>query len=297
MMTDDKRVVALWLNLVSRGVVGFLILLPIYSYAEKFCLLVAENYYEQLYCELKALGQGKQLPDFYDFQKNNEVTQAFLIKRPAAKVGIKLALPRKSDTLNGLPSNHIASSRSMRSEGQPSSDPVDAFVSSPKIKSSVQRYMDQCLFRSTQILCGDERFQLVGNLNNRNLTEGVLDSSNKMGIPVYSGDRADTAALGRYLSKAYVQYVEKMLEIGLGGSTFSYAKFVYLYHDVTAKGIDFSGRFETMFGYLKRDKKNLAVSERLPVTQVVADKQCDRPVEHLLVCDGGHKNYLYLRQH
>lgn len=294
-MLGDKRIMMVWLKSAGRGCAVFLLSLPLLAHAEKFCLLMAENYYEQLYCELKALGQGKQLPAFYDFQKNNEVTQALLLKRPAEKAGIKLALPQKSEALRGLPSPPLFPS--VASGRQDESHSRDTADSNSQLSSPLPHSLAQCIFHPTQVLCGDERFQLVGNLKNNRLREGALAPSNKMNIPVYQGSEADASALGRYLSKAYAQYVEKMLEIGLGGSTFSYAKFVYLYNDVTAKGIDFSGRFETMFGYLKQDKKNLAVSERVSPTSAPMPQQCARLADHLLVCDAGRKNHLFLRQH
>jgi len=91
-------------------------------------------------------------------------------------------------------------------------------------------------------------YGLVGNLSNKKLSKGVLERKNKMNIPGYQGKPDDRQALAEYLAKAYDQYILKMLEIGLGGSTFTYNKFVYLYYDVSEKGIDFSQRFETMFG-------------------------------------------------
>jgi len=118
-------------------------------------------------------------------------------------------------------------------------------------------------------------YGLVGNLSNKRLSKGVLDGKNKMNIPGYQGKSDDRQALAGYLAKAYGQYILKMLEIGLGGSTFTYNKFVYLYYDVSEKGIDFSQRFETMFGYLKQDKKNLAVSEKLPETVYLKKERCD----------------------
>ncbi|MEH6529416.1 MAG: hypothetical protein V7718_05685, partial [Porticoccus sp.] len=70
-------------------------MLPFTVNAENFCLLLAENYYEQLYCEVKAMGQGRRLPSLLDFRRNNELTQAMLLKRPAAKVGIEVVLPKR----------------------------------------------------------------------------------------------------------------------------------------------------------------------------------------------------------
>ena len=45
-------------------------------HADRFCFTYAENYYEQIYCEVQASGQGKDLPGFYDFRRNDEMMQA-----------------------------------------------------------------------------------------------------------------------------------------------------------------------------------------------------------------------------
>ena len=285
-------------NLCSKGLGCLLLLVPVPGYSGGFCLLLAENYYEQLYCEVKAQGKGKRLPSFYDFQKNNEVTQAFLLKRPAAKLGIDVVQPRRTSKLGRTPKPE----QSNRSYSQAIELPSIAAVNTLETAAPVEgmnwnNTLDQCVFKSREILCAGVRYQLIGNLANKKLVQGVLERSNRMDIPVYLGKPGDQAALGRYLSHAYGQYVEKMLEIGLGGSTFSYAKFVYLYQDVTTKNIDFSGRFETMFGYLKQDKQQLAVSEKLPKNVHVSKEYCGWSGEKTVVCDGGQKNYLYRRQH
>jgi len=291
--------------LCSKGLACLFLLLPISGYSGEFCLLMVENYYEQLYCEIKAQGKGKRLPSFYDFQKNNEVTQAFLLKRPAAKLGIDVVSPRrvpaKSEQLNQsvqatkpvqlkrshsqvkeLPSTSVATNKLQKVE--------------PTDEMSRDNILGQCVFQAREILCDGVEYQLMGNLANKKLEQGVLERSNRMNIPVYGGEPNNQAALGYYLTHAYGQYIEKMLEIGLGGSTFSYAKFVYLYQDVTTKNIDFSGRFETMFGYLKQDKQQLAVSEKLPKNVHVTKEHCGRLAEKTVVCDGGQKNYLFRRK-
>ncbi|MEH6468002.1 MAG: hypothetical protein V7725_00145 [Porticoccus sp.] len=252
-------------------------MLPFTVNAENFCLLLAENYYEQLYCEVKAMGRGHRLPSLLDFRRNNELTQAMLLKRPAAKVGIEVVLPKREAAPSRETSPKITQSKTMR----------------------INREMDsggglrQCLFNAKSIQCADDSYHLVGNEANSKLVKGVLADSNRMDIPIYSGLLSDQQALNQYLTRAYRQYVEKMLEIGLGGSTFSYVKFVFLFNDVTAKGIDFSQRFETMFRFLKQDKQNIAVSEALPSGVPLAREYCDRLDDSLVVCDGGRKNYLY----
>lgn len=262
--------------------------------AGEFCLLFAENYYEQLYCEVKAQGEGGRLPSFYEFQKNNETTQALLLKRPAAKLGVQLALPKR-----------------VQPKTKPFSEPDTSFHAvmgngggSYHLNADEQKHekfgpykLNKCLFEATHIVCRGERYQLIANQANTKLSRGALAGDNRMAIPVYQGLVDDREALGRYLSKAYQQYIQKMLEIGLGGSTFSYAKFVFLFHDVATKGIDFSQRFETMFGFLKQDKQHLAVNEQLAKNVQLIKTQCDWLAETLLVCDAGRKNYIYQRQH
>jgi len=274
-----------------KGLACFFLLFSGVGHAGGFCLLAAENYYEQLYCEVKAQGQGKRLPSFYDFQKNNEQTQAFLLMRPAAKLGIqivkpKLAVskpvqPKQSDHKSGEAALVIEKSAVNRSALTHSDSKASPF--------------DGCLLQERKIQCDGVSYDLVGNLSNKRLSKGVLDGKNKMNIPGYQGKPDDRQALAGYLAKAYDQYILKMLEIGLGGSTFTYNKFVYLYYDVSEKGIDFSQRFETMFGYLKQDKKNLAVNEKLPETVYLKKERCDWLRKKTVVCDGGQKNYVFQR--
>jgi len=277
------------LRVVYKILIWLILAFPVCGNAGKFCLLLAENYYEQLYCEVKAQGQGKHLPSFYDFKKNNETTQALLLKRPAARLGIYLVRPDSVQLKNIQPKGiqqkvGNIGGRSSRRSGLSHDD-----LSSQDLS--------QCSLETRQITCSSDLYQLMGNQANKKLTQGVLSEANRMAIPVYQAGLDETKALGFYLTKAYQKYIKKMLEIGLGGSTFSYTKFVFLFHDVTAKGIDFSQRFETMFGYLKQDKQHLAVNERLAKNVQLVEKQCDWLAENIVVCDVGRKNYLYLRQH
>lgn len=54
--------------------------------ADQFCFALAETYYEQVYCQLQAKAQTKNLPPFNQFKKNNEQVQASLLKRPAGNL-------------------------------------------------------------------------------------------------------------------------------------------------------------------------------------------------------------------
>ena len=256
------------LFMVLFGLTG---VLSIPSRADEFCLLLAENYHEQLYCELQALGQGKGLPPLRDFRRNDSLTQALLLKRPAARVGITVAVPKR--TVAGRPSI-LDNVTAPPSSGREASEGV-------------------CRLEGIVLLCGGSRYRLVGNQANSRLTHGALDEANKMNIPFFSDSYAEQGTPAAYLARAYHQYLAKMLEIGLGGSTFSFRKFIYLFDDVTARGLDFSERFETMFGFLKEDKRRMSVNEHLPDIAALDTRHCEPLDQAVAVCDGGRKNYLF----
>lgn len=239
--------------------------------ADRFCWLLAETYYEQLYCEVQAAGQAADLPSLLDFRRNNDKIQALLLRRPAARAGIDVAVP--ADTRL----------------------PVPAIIEAAEPRKAASG-PDSCQLDHLWLICEGARYLLMSNLANSRLSESVLESSNKMNMPVFRGSMDDRAARVDYLATAYRQYLEKMMEIGLGGSTFSYAKFVYLFDDVVAKGVDFAQRFETMFGFLKEDKQRLAVNESQPDLPTLQIGQCDHFGHQLVACNNGRKNYLFRRQ-
>lgn len=257
-----------WLRITT----GYILLLsPVPAVADRFCWLLAETYYEQLYCEVQAAGQGADLPSLLDFRRNNDKIKALLLRRPAARAGIDVAVP--ADTRLLVP------------------EVVEA--AEPR---KVDSGLDGCQLDHLWLICEGARYLLVSNLGNSRLADGVLKPSNKMRIPVFRGTMDDRAARIDYLTEAYQQYLEKMMEIGLGGSTFSYAKFVYLFDDVVAKGVNFAQRFETMFAFLKEDKQRLAVNESQPDSPALQPGQCDRFGRQLVVCNNARKNYLFRRQ-
>tara|TARA_R110001592_G_scaffold52511_8_gene160708 strand:- start:25521 stop:25838 length:318 start_codon:yes stop_codon:yes gene_type:complete len=64
------------------------------------CFNQAETYYEQIYCEIKAKGQGVSLPSFVDFRKNNEQMQALLLKRKAEALNIPFTMQQKKSVVS-----------------------------------------------------------------------------------------------------------------------------------------------------------------------------------------------------
>jgi hypothetical protein len=231
-------------------------------------LSYAENYYEQLYCEFKAQGQGKNLPDFYNFRRNNEMTQALLLKSIARSNGI---------TLN------VSSATSKKT--QPSRP-------AKNLKSTSS---PSCLLTDNSINCKQHHYLLAGNKPNEALEDFALESQNKMTLSSFQGNRSHQAAVASYLVDSYEHYLTKMLSIGLGGSTLSYGKFEYLFWDLQKKNVDFSSRFEKMFFYLKQDKKNIIAPAKSSVPEQLTIENC-YPINSLWVCSLGMNNYVFVKQ-
>jgi hypothetical protein len=151
-----------------------------------------------------------------------------------------------------------------------------------------------CELTATVIKCSDVHYTLTGNRLNHRLSDIALTDENAMALPVFTGSMSDTATANRYLTDAYRRYIEKMHDIGLAGATMTYGKFSFLFYDLHEKGLNFSQRFETMYGFLKKDKASMGVSEKLTADQQLNLSDCDFLSAQLLVCSRAGRNYLYL---
>ncbi len=243
--------------------------------AETFCFAQAQSYYEQVFCEVKAVGKGRSLPNLNEFKRNDEIVQALLLKRPAARAGITLAMPEFGAQA------HSPKQR----QAKPG----------PPVPPSSQSPLDRCRFTAAGILCGEARFQPVGNRGNRSLRPGALDNSNIMGLPEYLGSPTDHIAVNRYLLRSYRIYINKMLDIGLGGATMTFGKFAFLFDDLQDKGVDIRDRFETMYRFLKKDKRQIGVSGATPANAGLSIADCAPLEKHIITCVRQGRNYLYLR--
>jgi hypothetical protein len=286
-----KRITQDVLAHVLRKTIQYLLfgmaLLAGQSSAQSFCFASASSYYEQVYCELKARGEAKTLPPFYQFKRNDATTQALLLKRPAARIGIELPMP-KSTVKKITPKSTPQPERKLPALVEQKPQATTSPSISPKTLAS-----STCELNGKTMHCGDQQFTLIGNRRNQRLAQGVLDVENKMALPIYSGSASDQTAMDAYLARAYRQYIEKMHEIGLGGVTMTYGKFYFLFFDLQEKGLDFSQRFETMYGFLKKDKATMGVSETLTPDSQLEVTDCDPLAEHMWVCSRSGRNYLY----
>jgi hypothetical protein len=268
-----------------------LLLLPIIANTSsaqtgQFCFAAAETFYEQVYCQLQAKAQTKNLPSFFQFRKNTETVQYSLLKRVAERNAIKLPAPIPAVVKETVP-------EPVRPEKSPARVSPGVVKSNSLALSQPSSHNlpfadNGCIYRDDAIRCEDQVFHLTGNKANHRLHKDALSSDNKMVLPSYQ-----SGALNAYLTGAYHQYIAKMVEIGLGGVTMTYGKFAYLYQDLHTKGLDFPQRFEIMFGFLKKDKATMSVSESVSLSKDVDVSHCSSLGENFYVCDVQGRNYIF----
>jgi len=257
------------------------------SHAKDFCFLKAETYYEQTYCEVSAKGYGKHLPDFQDFKKNDALIQALLLKKPAARSGITLAIPRRTA--------RKSSSSAIRPKASKPAKVERAAVKSTAVKSDLVSWRHGCQFDGELLNCTTQQYKLVGNKNNSALADGVLTEANRMGLASYQQDLADSAAVNDYLVSSYFHYIQKMLDIGLGGVTMSSGKFAFLFRDLTDRGLSFSQRFETMYRYLRKDKSTIRVDEKVSLGRAPNIDSCINLHYEIISCASARRNLLFIK--
>lgn len=233
------------------------------------CFNQAETYNEQIYCEIKAKGQGASLPSFVDFKKNNEQMQALLLKRKAEALNIPFTMQKKKSVVS---------------------------KKNKKVDESTEKAYDiNCQYLEHTIKCRDGIFSIVGNKSNSVLQRAALSSKNKLGLYKFTGDHNNKIQVLNYLTKSYTRYIEKMLEIGLAGATMSFTKFYHIFQDLSDRGVNFQQRFETMYTYLKVDKRSLGTAEDVNAIQGLTIDHCSRLKNDLFTCDNGTTNRVYIR--
>ncbi len=266
---------------------GFIGIASLPALADPFCFSRAQSYYEQVYCELQAKAQLQGLPGFEEFKHNSEPVQYSLLKRPAERNRIKLPFAKASvqtkPAQNNLQQEALPPKVKFAKKLPSQAAPAQTFAASDT---------DGCQLSGEQIRCGGISYKAQGNLRNTRLAAGVLEPENKMAIPERRSDQSESD----YLLAAYVQYLKKMREIGLGGVTTSYGKFAFLYRDLGVRGLNFSQRFEIMFGYLKKDKATLGVNEGVSLPTELSLQSCGQLNEELLVCSVQGRNFLFVAE-
>lgn len=278
----------------SLCMLSFAVSLAVEVRAQSFCFLSASTYYEQIYCELQAKGEARGLPPFNQFKRNEETIQAVLLKRPAARIGIEVPQPKKRSQPPAIADRPLAQTPPASSARRPNTSGELQPPGQVSVDQSGMMSLNGCALQESRIECAERRYQLTGNRLNHRLNPQALTDENTMALPGFSDSMQDSPAVNRYLTQAYRRYIEKMHEIGLGGATMTYSKFSFLFFDLHEKGLNFSQRFEIMYGFLKKDKANMGVSEKLTPDQQLSLADCDPLSEQLLVCSRAGRNYLFV---
>ncbi len=270
----------------------------------------ARNAMERLYCRIVAEGEGSGLPGLKDFRRNAPNIQTLLLKRPAKRLGLSLPPAAKVKPRRKKPATTHASRPAFKTKPapRPNTQPVpDAQANvgiapapqtkpAPAVATRAQPTpLSQCRLTGEKIYCAAANYRLVLNKNNRELAEGALGADNRLALSDYTGLKGNKKNIRHYLSVGYKRYIQKMLDIGLGASTMSFSKFFYTYQEVTAKGENFAKRFETMYGYLKKDKASMSVRARYHHQLPDNIGQCTELTTKLIVCDDQANNWVYSR--
>ncbi len=253
------------------------------------CLPSSE--YERIYCDIvgKGEGEGKGLPRFEDFKRNDVMVQKLLLKRPAEKLKIKLPASSK---LAGEKTSATARSPDKLIEQSPNMHLNHSSELTYPVASNAT--LSQCTVSKNYIFCGQRRFDLKKNQSNNGLAQGVLDDQYLMALPPYNGNVNNDREVQFYLSGVYGVYLQRMIDIGLGASTMSYARFYHTFNDLQGKRVDFSERFETMYRFLKKDKKTMAVKASFNGKRPHSIAQCDDITDRIIACDSGSANWVYV---
>ena len=293
-MTKIDKIIKYYFNFAANTLIIFL--LPFYTIAASTnnnCLSQAISDLEHVYCEVVSRGEGKSLPRFEDFKQNDVLVQTLLLKRPAAKLKIKLP---KQNNINYKPHKKTVIAANISKTKKPKVTTVSSYsvptASIAPIFSSSS--LEQCRLTSDKILCGNNHFLMKTNQPNKQLAAGVLEKSYTMNLPVYSGNEYDDLEIQYYLSEAYTVYIRKMVDIGMGASTMSYTRFFHTYYDLQTKNVSFTERFETMYSFLKKDKKTMAINSVLSDKRPDNISQCEDINEQIIACDSGGFNWIYV---
>ena len=246
------------------------------------CMEAAKTELEQLYCKIVSEGQGSGLPSPTDFKRNDPGVQALLLRRPAQRLGLE------------VPETNGTSAEPQRPQAPPQTvaDPAPASIE-PETDPLPSDELAECRLEGQRISCPQGRFDLVSNLPNSQLADGVLEPENRLGLGSFEGNRNDDEAVRRYLSNAYDQYIPKMVDLGLGANTMSFTAFHNAFHTMEDAGVDFGYRMEQTFTLLKQDKKTLGVKARYHDELPQDLSLCTVINADIVVCDNIGTNWVY----
>lgn len=266
---------------------AFVLVLACYCGPARSCTEQAKTALEQVLCQIKTKDPNSTLPSLKEFRRNPALTQSLLLKRPAERLGIELPELEPSTTRQ-------RSSR--RSEPSPRA-PQQVDIMRPEKSAPASEPKPRalsCRLKGELYICGADIYRLQRNVANTRLPENALTQT-QIKLPA-AQTRSNSQLRDHYIVNAYRAYIEAMLAIGLAEVTLSFTKFNHLYDDAQQRQIDFSERLETMFEYLKKDKRTMAAGGRAKGHLPQNAAQCERLSSRLVVCDDVVNNWIYAKK-
>lgn len=244
---------------------------------------------EKTYCKIKQTPHGASLPNFFEFRKNSHSTQRLLLKRPAKKAGIALpaASPQNMANQNARKPTTTTKppiAQNVRAE--------QAKILSPSAVNTVtpSQGISRCSLKGEYLLCPKTKpYRLSNNLSKNLLSKEALSASNQLSLPERHHYTVES------VGQDYQMYIDKMLQIGLGGSTMSFSKFFYTHQEVRNQGQDHRARFKQMYEFLKQDRRTMAIKRRYDDKLPKSIDQCQMLGQRLVVCDDGPRNWIYIK--
>ena len=276
-------------------------------FGQSDCQTLAKNELENIYCQITATPEGRTLPSFSDFRRNSAQVQTLLLKGPAQRLGITLptgATAPQKVVQNPPPKPRSKPARAEETKSSalkpaipdPILPPPLTHTGLPQNNLNANRGLQGCKLRNTEIVCKKDLYLLTHNRQNQQLQPGVLEDTNRLNLPSFQGSLNNKVAVNNYLADSYQLYIDKMLLIGLGGSTMTYTKFHYTFWELVEKRENFANRVSTMYEFIKKDKASMAVKTRYGDDLPGGIDWCMELSEEVIVCDNGKKNWVYVRQ-
>lgn len=295
---------------------GIWLYLPLslsWAQTQQECLTQARSPLEESYCKIRAVNPSAPLPSLQELRKNPEKTQRLLLRRPAQQAGISLppetsSKPRLLEKTRSEPA--VQSSQKAEEDKKVKTGRAKAVPASPsgwaQFAQPVQReslpdsfapsHAGDCQFKGSQLQCGREVYELVGNVSNSRLKADALDPNQTVVFAEYTDALDDEHAVMVHLADAYRHYIESMLEIGLGAATLSFTKFYHAFYESHSNGSAFGKRMTAMFEFLKKDKASMGVQAHYNDALPEDFSQCMSISEMLYVCDNVQQNWIYRKK-
>ena len=266
------------------------------------CLSQTRSELEKVYCEIQAKNPNNNLPSFSDFQNNPPDMQYLLLKSPARKLNIQLSKPAHSKLSKVKQEIETQALNTKKTETTvqkltPTIRSNRPLLNTPKVHDvqphNKQNPMQHCKLDKIWIHCNEQHYKLITNKKNTELQKNALSESNKMHMRERNNAELNDVSNIKYLSKTYPVYIHKMLSIGLGAGTMSFTKYASIYEASLKNKQNFSERMETMFGFLKTDKRGNAIKSRYDTLLPENISWCMQLDSTLIVCDNVNKNWVY----